>query len=70
MTRLIEKRMIEEAVTAKLEMLQELKAVEHMDASNTLTKLIRKGEEALEQLKKRKNLQAASKHFHNLGTKA
>jgi len=55
-----------EAETVKLKVLQDLRDVEHLDPSKSITKLITKGEKALEDLKQQKNLAVASKKFHNL----
>jgi len=58
---------VSEAEGMKLKMLEDLRGIEHLDSFGSVTKLIKKGEKVLAELKGRKNLEVAAKDFHNLG---
>jgi len=65
--KLISQNNIPEAISAKEAILKELSEIAHLDPDKHVTKLIQMGENALEDLKKKRDLALTTKTFHNLG---
>jgi len=56
-----------EAIAAKESLLKELQDIVHLDTSGTVQKLIQKGQDALSELKQKKDVALAAKTFHHMG---